>query len=137
MTGERQAPVAGNLEGIPVGWVAARHAFYVRPGVWRAGYVLRPDPTVDFFSEPLEELRAELRSGLERFRAECAPRVGPQVTCRGAVVSESVVVPVDPPVYLRHRFKLAAEACKRGFRKLGAAVESFRRSFREAFDREQ
>ena len=130
--------VLGNLRlGPPAGWREVECESFVYPGVWQKGYELHPDPTVDFFSEPLDELRAELRNGLERFRAECAPRVGPQVTCRGAVVSESVVVPVDPPVYVRHRFKLAAEACKRGFRKLGAAVESFRRSFREAFDREQ
>ena len=130
--------VLGNLRlGPPAGWREVRTEFYMYPGVWREDYELHPDPTVDFFSEPLEELRAELRSGLDRFRTECAPKVGPEVTCRGEVVSKPVVVPVDPYAQLRHRFNLAAEACKRGFGEIRAAVESFRRSLREAFDGEQ
>lgn len=98
---------------------------------------LHPDPTVDLFTESLDELRSELRKGLDRFRAECAPRVGPQVTCRGEVVSEPVAVPVDPYAHLRHRWHLAAEACKRGFRGIREAFEPVRRSLREAFDGEQ
>lgn len=106
---------------------------YMRPGLWRADYELRPDPTADFFSESLEELRAELRNGLDRFRAECAPRVGPEVTCRGEVVAEPVIVPVDPTAYLRHRLDLAAEACKHVLRGVGEAFETVGRSFRNAF----
>lgn len=123
--------------GPPDGWIAVKQESYVRPGVWRTDYELRPDPTVDFFSEPLEELRAELRGGLDRFRAECAPRVGPQVTCRGKVVSKPVAVPVDTYAHLRHRWHLAAEACKRGFRGIREAFEPVRRSLREAYDGEQ
>lgn len=94
---------------------------------------LRPETPEDLFSEPLEELRAELRNGLDRFRAECAPRVGPEVTCRGEVVSEPRRVPVDPTAYLRHQLDLAAEACKHVLRGVGEAVESVGRSFRNAF----
>lgn len=95
------------------------------------------DPTVYLFSEPLEELRAELRGGLDRFRAECAPRVGPQVTCRGEVVSEPVIVPVDPPAYLRYRFDQVTEALKLASREIGAKFESFGRTLRNAFGGKQ
>lgn len=123
--------------GPPDGWREVRTEFYMSPGIWRSESELRPDPTVDFFSEPLEELRAELRGGLDRFRAECAPRVGPEVTRRGLVVSGPVRVPVDPHAYLRHRFDLAAKACGCVFRAFGAALESLGRSFSNAFGGEQ
>lgn len=119
--------------GPPAGWREVQRVSYMGSGVMRAEYDLHPDPTVDFFSEPLDELRAELRNGLDRFRAECAPRVGPEVTCRGEVVAEPVIVPVDPTAYLRHRLDLAAEACKHVLRGVGEAVETIGRSFRNAF----
>ncbi len=123
--------------GPPVGWREVPRASYPRPGMMRVDYELHPDPTLDLFTESLDELRSELRKGLDRFRAECAPRVGPQVTCRGEVVSEPVAVPVDPYAHLRHRWHLAAEACKRGFRGIREAFEPVRRSLREAYDGEQ
>lgn len=123
--------------GPPEGWREVEHMSYVRPGFWRADYELRPNSTVDFFSEPLDELRAELRNGLDRFRAECAPKVGPEVTRRGAVVSEPTRVPVDPTAYLRHHLDLAAEACKQVLRGVGEAFETVGRSFRNAFGGEQ
>lgn len=104
-------------------------------GVWH-----RPRPSkavTDLFAGPLDELRAELRKGVDEFRAECAPRVGPQVTRRGVVVSEPVIVPVDPTAYLRHHFDLAAKACQHALRRVGAAFESFGRSLRNAYGGEQ
>lgn len=104
-------------------------------GVWH-----RPRPSkavTDLFAGPLDELRAELRKGVDEFRAECAPKVGPEVTCRGAVVSEPTRVPVDPTAYLRHHLDLAAEACKHVLRGVGEAFETVGRSLRNAFGGEQ
>lgn len=123
--------------GPPVGWREVPRESYPRPGMMRVDYELHPDPTVDLFTEPLGELRSELRKGLDRFRAECAPRVGPEVTCRGVVVSNPVMVPVDPTAYLRRRIDRVVEAFKLVSREVGAQLESVGRSFRNAFGGEQ
>lgn len=46
-----------------------------------------------------EILRAELAAALTRFREECAPLVGPEVTARGVTVVPARRVPVDPWAY--------------------------------------
>lgn len=51
------------------------------------------------WAEAHEALRAELAAALTRFRKECAPLVGPEVTVRGVTVVPARRVPVDPWAY--------------------------------------
>ena len=51
------------------------------------------------WAEAHDTLRAELAAALTRFREECAPLVGPEVTARGATVVPARRVPVAPWAY--------------------------------------
>lgn len=110
--------------GPPDWWGEVERGSYMSDEFWRAYYVLPPDLTVDFFSEPLGELRAELRGGLDRFRAECAPRVGLEVTCRGRVISSPVMVPVDERAYLVHKIADQLRGLVSAMGTIGAACNS-------------
>lgn len=51
------------------------------------------------WAEAHDTLRAELTAALTRFREECAPLVGPEVTVRGVTVVPARRVPVAPWAY--------------------------------------
>ena len=59
---------------------------------------LRADADLEW-AEAHDTLRAELAAALTRFREECAPLVGPEVTARGVTVVPARRVPVAPWAY--------------------------------------
>ena len=68
---------------------------------------LLEDEAAHEWAEANGALRVELGAAVSRFRAECAPLVGPEVTVRGRVVASPRSVPVDPRA---RRFRRRAEA---------------------------
>lgn len=57
------------------------------------------DEAAHEWDEAHEALRSELAAAVARFRAECAPLVGPEVTTHGVTVAPARRVPVDPAAY--------------------------------------
>lgn len=60
---------------------------------------LLEDEAAHEWAEAHEALRSELSAAVARFRAECAPLVGPEVTVHGLTLVPARRVPVDPAAY--------------------------------------
>lgn len=93
----------------------------------------------DYFTGPLAELRAAHQDALTRFREECAPEVGPTVTCRGITISTPTRVPVDPAAYwaaawrnLKSAATKAMANIRKSFTALADAFGSIGKTMREA-----
>lgn len=83
----------------------------------------------DAWDDALLVLRADLAGALAVFREQCAPVVGPEVTCRGVVVCSPRSVPVDP----RARVRYSARLVSARWREVALEVQESMSRVREAF----